>query len=187
MATVDVHGSITGRRGNRAYVFAAISFLVLVVVERTTNAQELTSSGTSGAALRLAIPILLAGLGGLWAERAGVVNIGLEGMMILGTWFGAWAGWKYGVWWGVIAGTLGGGLGGLLHAVATVTFGIDQIISGVAINILAGGLARFLSVVAFPLGSGGSATQSPQVTGNIPTASLPILAGGKIFGWHSPD
>ena len=51
----------------------------------------------------------------------------------------------------------------------------DQIISGVAINILAGSLARFLSVVAYPLGSGGSATQSPTVTGSIPTATLQVL------------
>jgi ABC-type uncharacterized transport system permease subunit len=130
---------------------------------------------------------MLAGLGGLYAERSGVVNIGLEGMMILGSWFGAWAGWKYGPWWGVVLGMLGGGAGGLLHAVATVTFGIDQIVSGVAINVLAAGLTRFLSVVAYPLGSGGSATQSPQVTGSLPNVSLPVLAGGKVFGWQSPD
>src|SRR5205823_7020220 len=133
--------------------------LVLAVVRIVTGADDLTSPGTFGAVLTLGIPIMLAGLGGLYAERSGIVNIGLEGMMILGTWFGAWAGWKYGVWWGVIAGSLGGGAGGLLHAVATVTFGIDQVVSGVAINILAGGVARFLSVIAYPLGSGGSATQ----------------------------
>ena len=64
---------------------------------------ELTSSGTAGAALRLAVPIGLAALGGLWAERAGIVNIGLEGMLILGTWFGAYVGVSYGPWAGVVA------------------------------------------------------------------------------------
>jgi len=161
--------------------------IVLSGVRAWTGAVELTSSGTFGAVLILGIPIMLAGLGGLYSERTGVVNIGLEGMMILGTWFGAWAGWKFGPWWGVVFGTLGGGLGGLLHALATVTFGIDHIVSGVAINILAPGLTRFLSAVAYPLGSGGSATQSPQVQGNLPTVTLPILSGGKIFGWASPD
>jgi simple sugar transport system permease protein len=160
---------------------------MLSLVRVVTGANDLTSPGTFGAVLVLAMPIMLAGLGGLYSERTGVVNIGLEGMMILGTWFGAWAGWKYGVWWGVVLGTLGGGLGGLLHAVATVTFGIDHIVSGVAINILAAGLARFLSVVAYPLGSGGSATQSPQVTGTLPNLTVPVLAGGKVFGWRSPD
>jgi ABC-type uncharacterized transport system permease subunit len=171
----------------RTVLVVGIAFLLLIAVRQITGISELTSSGTFGATLRTAIPILMAGLGALYAERAGVVNIGLEGMMILGTWFGAWAGWKFGAPWGVIAGLIGGGAGGLLHAVATVTFGVDQIVSGVAINILGLGVARFLSVVAYPPGSGGGATQSPRVTGNIPHMSVPLTSGGKLFGWQSPD
>jgi ABC-type uncharacterized transport system permease subunit len=175
-------------RRRMTFVIGGLAVLVLLaVVREVTNSPDLTSSGTFGAVLVLGVPILLAGLAGLYSERTGVVNIGLEGMMILGTWFGAWAGWKFGPWWGVVLGALGGGAGGLLHAVATVTFGIDQIVSGVAINILAAGLTRFLSVVAYPLGSGGSATQSPQVSGHLPSVSFPIVSGGKIFGWQSPD
>lgn len=176
---------IVRRRG--IWVVAGVVLLLLVVVREVTHSADITSSGTFGAALMLTIPILLAGLGGLFSERTGVVNVGLEGMMILGTWFGAWAGWKYGPWWGLVAGILGGGLGGLLHALATVTFGINQIVSGVAINILAGGVVRFLSVVAYSPASGGSAAQSPQVRGTIGNASLPLLSGGVVFGWHSPD
>jgi len=160
--------------------------VLLSAVRAVTGAPDLTSSDTYGAALRLAVPILLAGLGGLYAERTGMVNIGLEGMMILGTWFGAWGGWQYGAWWGVALGITGGLLGALVHAVATVTFGVNQIVSGVAINILAGGVARFLSVVTFT-GHGGGATQSPQVTSSLPRLTVPVLAGGKIFGWQSPD
>ena len=92
------------------------------------------------------MPIGLAGLGGLWSERAGVVNIGLEGMMILGTWGAGWAGYQWGPWAGVLVGIVVGALGGLLHAVATVTFGVDHIVSGVAINILGLGVTQYLSV-----------------------------------------
>jgi len=160
--------------------------LLLSAVRSFTGASDLTSSNTYGAALRLGVPILLAGLGGLYAERTGVVNIGLEGMMILGTWFGAWGGVEFGAWWGVVLGILGGAMGGLVHAVATVSFGVNQIVSGVAVNILAAGVTRFLSVIAFT-GHGGGATQSPQVTSNLPNLTVPVLAGGKPFGWQSPD
>ncbi|MFC0601214.1 ABC transporter permease [Streptomyces palmae] len=125
----------------------------------------ITSSGQVAAALSMAVPIGLAGLGGLWAERAGVVNIGLEGMMILGTFFGAWAGYQTNPWMGVLAGVLGGAVGGLIHAIATVTFGVDHIISGVAINILALGATTYLAKRWFgPLADeGGSPKQSPSV------------------------
>jgi simple sugar transport system permease protein len=173
----------------RAGLFAIAVMFVLSLVRVLSGANDLTSTGTFGAALRLAMPIGLAGLGGLWSERAGVVNIGLEGMMIFGTWFGAWAGFRYGPWWGVALGAAGGAAGGLIHALATVTFGVDHIISGVAINILGAGTARYLSVVTYGngAGSGGSATQSPRITGRIGTFTLPVLSGGKIFGWKSPD
>jgi simple sugar transport system permease protein len=173
-------------RTRRALAIALLALGLLAVVRAITGANELTSSGTFGAAMRLAIPILLAGLGAVYAERAGVINIGLEGMMILGTWFGAWAGFEFGPWQGVLMGIVGGGLGGLLHAVATVTFGIDHIVSGVAINILAAGVARFLSVVAF-FGRGGGATQSPRVTGSTGRITFPFLGGGELFGWQTPD
>ena len=79
------------------------------------------------------MPIALAGLGGLWSERAGVVNIGLEGMMILGTLGAGYFGFHYGVWAGRARRPLASALlGGLLHALATVVFGVDHIVSGVA-------------------------------------------------------
>jgi ABC-type uncharacterized transport system permease subunit len=151
--------------------------VLLSLVRVITDANDLTSSGQVQAALALAVPIGLAGLGGLWSERAGVVNIGLEGMMILGTWFGAWAGYQWGPWSGVLAGLLGGALGGLLHAVATVTFGVDHIVSGVAINILAAGVARYLSALAFVGVPGGGITQSPRVA-TIDTVTLPGISDG---------
>jgi general nucleoside transport system permease protein len=147
--------------------------LVLVsIVRLITDANDITSSGTTGAALRLAVPIGMAGLGGLWAERAGVVNIGLEGQLILGTWFGAWGAYEFGAWWGVLAGIIGGALGGLVHAIATVSFGVDHIVSGVAINILGGGVTRFLSALIFTNTPGGGVTQSPGLP-RISTVTAP--------------
>jgi simple sugar transport system permease protein len=104
-----------------------------------------------------------------------VVNIGLEGMMILGTWGAGWAGYQWGPWVGVLVGVLMGAAGGLLHAVATVTFGVDHIVSGVAINILGLGVAQYLSVVAFEGVQGGGESQSPPI-GDIRELSIPGLS-----------
>ena len=173
------------------YLLIASGLLVLLSLVRVIDdADPVTSSGTVSAALRLAVPIFLAGMGGLWSERSGVINIGLEGMMILGTWTGAWAGYQWGPWIGVLAGIAGGALGGLLHAIATVSFGVDHIVSGVAINILGLGLTQFLAGLIFntpeAVAKGGGPRQSPPVK-EIDTLTLPVLSGGKLFGWHSPD
>ena len=166
--------------------YAFVGVLVLTVVQGFDDTESHTSIGSAQSMLRWAVPILLAGLGGLYAERAGIVNIGLEGMMILGTWFGAWGAVTYGPWWGIVLGVLGGAMGGLLHAVATVTFGVDHIISGVAVNVLAPGIARFLSSEIFTTIEGGSITQSPRVPG-VGSVTLPFLAGGNIGTWATPD
>jgi simple sugar transport system permease protein len=139
--------------------------------------------------LRWGVPILLAGLGGLYSERAGVVNIGLEGMMVLGTWFGAWGALQFGAWYGLLFGALGGAAGGLVHAIATVQFGVDHVISGVAINILGPGVARFLSSEVFAgkyKDQGGSISQSPRVP-TVGRFTFPFLSGGDLFGWKTPD
>ena len=156
----------------RILLAVALLIVVLSVIAAVTGAGELTSSGTIGAALSLAVPIGMAGLGGLWAERAGVVNIGLEGMMILGTWGAGWAGYQWGPWTGVLVGVLMGVIGGLLHAIATVTFGVDHIVSGVAINILGLGATQFLSVIAFEGVTGGGESQSPPIA-DISRISIP--------------
>ncbi|GAA2249909.1 ABC transporter permease [Streptomyces amakusaensis] len=177
---------VSGGKGGRTrlsfpVVLLIISgaLLVLSAVRMITGAQDITSAGLVSAALSLAVPIGLAGLGGLWAERAGVVNIGLEGMMILGTFFGAWAGWQTDPWIGVLCGVLGGMLGGLLHAVATVTFGVDHIISGIAINILAVGFTTYFAKLWFNSGeaaaAGGSPKQSPPAD-SITSITVPGLS-----------
>ncbi|MFI0353780.1 ABC transporter permease [Actinomadura sp. 9N407] len=187
------NGNGNGKRRLRwpHYLLLAGALLVLLSLVRVlTGADDVTSSGTVSASLRLAVPIFLAGLGGLWSERSGIINIGLEGMMILGTWTGAWAGYQWGPWAGVAAGIIGGALGGLVHAIATVTFGVDHIVSGVAINILGLGLTQFLAGLVFNTGAakalGGGPRQSPPVD-PIPRLNAPVLSGGDFFGWKTPD
>src|SRR4051794_30537307 len=120
--TVSDHASLTSAdmpvveprrtRGARIALAFFVAFVMLSLVRVITGANDLTSGGTLGATITLAVPIGLAGLGGLWSERSGVVNIGLEGMMILGTFFGAaFAYFSHSPWVGVLGGLVGGLLG----------------------------------------------------------------------------
>ncbi|GAB3066956.1 ABC transporter permease [Intrasporangium mesophilum] len=155
-------------------VFLA-SVFVLSVLRVVTGANDIDSSGLLIAGIGLAVPIGLAGLGGLWSERAGVVNIGLEGMMILGTWGAGFLGYHMGPWMGLVGAVIGGAIGGAIHAMATVTFGVDHIVSGVALNIIALGFAKYLSVRFFSTLPGGGPTQSPPLD-QLPTFTLPGLS-----------
>ncbi len=181
----------------RWMLYALIGIIVLDVVQGFDDTSLLTSQDSARDMLRWGVPIFLAGLGGLFAERCGVINIGLEGMMVLGTWFGAWGALEFGAWAGLLIGILGGALGGLILALATITFGVDHIIAGVAINILGPGLTRFLSSEVFArrfMEQGGSITQSPRVP-TVGRINTPFLAGGDIgpiatpdiFGWFFRD
>src|SRR3712207_4665558 len=167
-----------GGRARRVLWLLVCLWGLFSLVRVISGEQELTSSSTLSAALLLAVPIGLAALGGLWSERAGVVNIGLEGMMILGTWGAGWAGYQWGWVGAVVGGVLFGAAGGLLHAITTVTFGVDHVVSGVAINILAGGVVRFLSELLFTEDTGGGPTQSPSLASDPPSLSLPVLSSG---------
>ena len=171
----------TGRKMSLPVLLLVIAGVLALtsIVRIITGADGITNVSQMSTALELAVPIGLAGLGGLWAERAGVVNIGLEGMMILGTWFGAWAGFQYGPWTGVLVGIAGGALGGLLHAFVTVTFNVNHIVSGVAVNILALGATRYLAPLAFEGHQGGSAKQSPPVE-SIGDFTIPGLSDALI-------
>ena len=174
-------------RGRRVALIG-ITMLVLMSVTRVWSGyDDLTSSGTVGAALRLTVPILLAGLAGLWAERVGILNIGIEGMMILGTWFGAFGAWKWGPWVGLVLAVIGGMLGGLIHAVATIGFNIDQVISGVVMNLFAFFGVRYLSELLFVGQPQGGISQSPPQSSAIPRIDVPFLSGGPIGSWTTPD
>jgi simple sugar transport system permease protein len=126
-------------------------------------------SALLAAALRYATPLTFAALGGVTSERAGVVNIGLEGMMLTGAFFGAWGADITSSWaGGVIIGLAAGGIMGLLHAVFSVSLRADQIVSGTAINFLALGITGYLFVKAY--GTEGT----PDDLAEIPDVHLPI-------------
>jgi simple sugar transport system permease protein len=166
--------------------YAVMLVFVLASIRVITGASDLTSTGTASAALLLSVPIVLAALGGLFSERAGVVNIGLEGMMIMGAWAGGYIGSQHGPWVGLLAAMIFGSVGALVHAIATVTFGVDHVVSGVAINIIAAGLVRYLSTLMYKNGAWPGPSQSPGIE-TIPLNGLPVLSGGSYFGWKSPD
>jgi general nucleoside transport system permease protein len=111
--------------------------------------------------IRIAIPYLFAASGGVIAERAGVVSLTLEGFMLTGA-FAATLGSYYSgsPWIGVVCGIGGGLLFGLIHAVATIRYRADHIVTGIAINLLAVGLTRFFLLMAFD-----SSSNSPRVSG----------------------
>lgn len=111
--------------------------------------------------IRIAVPYLFAAAGGALAERSGIISLTLEGFMLTGA-FCAALGSYYGgnPWVGVVCGMGGGLIFGLLHGVATIRYRADQVVSGVAINLLAIGVTRFFLHLAFD-----SSSNSPRVPG----------------------
>ncbi len=123
------------------------------------------------ATLVAATPLVFAALGGLFSERSGVVNIGLEGMMLMGAFFSVWGADKTGHWaLGVLIGLLAGAATGLLHAFFSVTLRADQIVGGTAINFLALGITGYLFIRIY----GERGTPSEGLS-TVPDSSLDFL------------
>jgi general nucleoside transport system permease protein len=170
-------------RSQRVLLIVVAGFLALAMARALSGHNDLTSSFTVSQAVISTLPILMCGLGGLLSERAGIVNIGLEGMMILGTWGAGFFGFHYGPWGALFGAALCGAIGGLLHAVVVVKFGVDHVVSGVAINLLAFGWARFLAAALFKGRGSGSETNSPgfDVAKGMPTLRFPGTGAGGPF------
>ena len=110
----------------------------------------LTADSTLASTLRLSVPIAFAALGGIFAEKSGVINIGLEGLLIIAAFVGVWATqMTESVWLGLLGGVLASTLLALLFAVVCIEFRADQIIAGLAVWLIALGLAPFLSSVLY--------------------------------------
>jgi ABC-type uncharacterized transport system permease subunit len=135
-------------------------------------------SALLAAALRYATPLTFAALGGVTSERAGVVNIGLEGMMLTGAFFGAWGADITSSWvGGIVIGLVAGGLLGLLHAVFSVSLRADQIVSGTAINFLALGITGYLFIKIY--GTEGTPDDLPEIPDvHLPIGWIPFIGEG---------
>ncbi|WP_416839596.1 ABC transporter permease [Haloferax sp. DFSO52] len=136
----------------------------------------LTSEGTLSAALRLSVPIALAALGGIFAEKSGVINIGLEGLLIISAFTAIYVtDITGGVWVGFVGGVVASVLLALLFAVVVIEFRADQIIAGLAVWLIALGLAPFASQVIY------GRPNSPSV--DTPgTIAIPVLSDIPFFG-----
>ena len=131
-------------------------------------------SALAAAMLRFATPLTFAAIGGMFSERAGVVNIGLEGMLLSGAFFGVLAADKLDSWaLGLLAAAVAGGVLALIHAFVSIHLRADQIVSGTAINFLALGVTGYFFIDVY--GSEGTGQGIPR----IPQVDLPL---GPVFG-----
>ncbi len=125
--------------------------------------------------LRLSLPLAFAALGGLFCERSGVLNIALEGMLLIGAFTSSLVtSYTGNVWLGILAAVVVGGLVGLLHAFLCVSLRVDQVVSGLAINLVAVGLTSFLARLFGDL-------ISQQLPGLSPII-IPILVNIPVLG-----
>jgi simple sugar transport system permease protein len=139
--------------------------------------ETLWSVALLASAVRLAVPLLLAGIGELVSERAGILNIGLEGMMLAGSFGAVLVSWVSG---DPRLGLLGGAIAGILvaipHGIASIAFAGDQVVSGIALNLGSLGLTTYLSRVLW-----GTGEARPEVEHFTPV-ELPLLGRIPVFG-----
>jgi simple sugar transport system permease protein len=173
-------------RGVRRLGWGAIAISVLAitlgVLATRSSVDKLDAvvvwSALFAAMLRYATPLTFAAIGGMFSERSGVVNIGLEGMMLQGAFFGIVAADKLDSWQlGLAAAMLAGGLTGLIHAFFSIHLRADQIVSGTAINFLALGVTGYFFIDVYgDLGTPGEGIP------RIPDVTLPLIKDIPFIG-----
>jgi general nucleoside transport system permease protein len=145
--------------------------------EEMAELESVFSVGLLAATLRFATPLAFAAMGGIFCERSGVINIGLEGMMLAGAFFGIMVAAETGQWELGILGAMGaGGVLALIHAFFCIHLRADQIISGFAINFLALGLTGYLFRSVY--GTRGT----PELSEEIPDVNLGFIKDIPYFG-----
>lgn len=134
-------------------------------------------------AILYATPLIFTAIGGVFSERSGVVNIGLEGIMVVGAFVGIYVNLEYGatmggsvIWLAILAALVAGAIFSLLLAVAAVSFRADQTVTGVALNMLGGALTIFLVKLIYDKG------QTDMIANPIRRFEVPILSDIPFFG-----
>jgi len=159
----------------------ATAFAIWVQDQNDTSTSLVVNSGLFAATLVYATPLAYAALGGIFSERSGVVNIGLEGMMLTGAFFGIWGTVWSGHWEvGLVVAMVSGAVVALVHAVFSIHLRADQIVTGTAINFLALGITGYAFIDIY--GSNGT----PPSIDSVPNVNLPgvdsIPGIGGVFG-----
>lgn len=156
----------------------AIPLALAMTNQSTANVSEVfTWSAVIASGLTFTTPLLFGALGGIVSERSGVVNVGIDGMMLMGCYFGIWGAYVTGSWpLGVLIGMASGGLLALLHAYFSIHLHANQVVSGMALNFLAYGITGYLFVAQF--GNNGTPGTLPQV----PNLVLPVIKNTAFFG-----
>jgi ABC-type uncharacterized transport system permease subunit len=184
-------GIAAAPRGERRLGWGAIVVGILAILGaiwlqgvQEATLKNILTAGLLASTLRFATPLAFAAMGGIFSERSGVVNIGLEGMMLMGAFFGIWGSIWSGTWVvGILMAMLFGGLLALVHAFFCIHLRADQIVSGFAVNLMALGLTGYLFSSIYSSGIPSGVSRVPNVTlgwlDSIPGVGN-LLAG--VFG-----
>jgi general nucleoside transport system permease protein len=178
-------GVVAARGGERKLgygaVVAGVLAVILAVVSTKSGESNLERvfvwSALIAAMLRFATPLVFAAMGGMLCERSGVINIGLEGMMLMGAFFGIFVADLAGSWFvGAAAGMAAGGVLAIVHAVFSIALRADQVVSGFAVNFLAFGITGYIFIAHY--GDQGTPGDVPRV----PELTLPGIEDLDFFG-----
>jgi simple sugar transport system permease protein len=186
LAAVAVGAGVVAAQGGQrklgyGAVVAGVLAVILAVVSTKSGESNLERvfvwSALIAAMLRFATPLVFAAMGGMLCERSGVINIGLEGMMLMGAFFGIFVAELAGSWFvGALAGMAAGGVLAIVHAVFSIALRADQVVSGFAVNFLAFGITGYVFIAHY--GDQGTPGDVPRV----PELTLPGIEDLDFFG-----
>jgi simple sugar transport system permease protein len=156
---------------------AGIGLGALAVQSSVANLDTVFRADLIASMFVFSTPLVFAGIGGMFSERSGVVNIGLEGMMLMGAFWGVYGADKTGSWvGGLLVAMLSGGLTALVHAFFAIHLRADQIVGGTAVNFLAIGITGYFFVQLY------HGEDIPVGVATIPRVELPWISDWKFIG-----